>query len=644
MTSTLEAARAAAGRHAWSETLEILRAEDSTRPLAGAELELLGRAAWWMGDINSCIDARERAYVAYVEEGNMARAGVVCLNLAEDHFHRLAESVGRGWLTNAERILGALPETVEYGWLARMQSVVAIEGRGDVEAALQRSRVAHELGVRFGDPNLEVLSIHDQGRALLAGGRVEEGLALMEQAAARAVSGELEAMATGKIYCNMIDACERLADYRRAKEWDEEARRWCERVGQESGFPGICRVKRAEIMMMSGTWSLAEAEARKATVELVDFLDFAGHGFSEIGAIRLRMGDHAGAEEAFRQARELGLEPQPGLALLRLATGDVATARQLIDRRLEDAQLRLDRARLLPARIEIALAADDLETAEQDAAELDAIAEEFKSETLSAAAAHYAGMTALHQGNHERGIEMLRLSGKLYTRCGLPYEAARSRLGLGLAYRARGADELARLEIDAARSAFEQLGAEPEARRATQLLLDDDAPDPGVRKIKAMMFTDLVSSTSLVEAIGDEAWTHLVRWHDRMLRSLFEKFGGIENDRAGDGFFVVFASSRDAIDCAIEIQRSLQRHRADSGFAPEVRIGIHSAEITEVAGTHTGVEVHKAARIAGLAAAGEVVATADTLADLPDLAGSRRRSVDVRGISEPVEVATVVWE
>ena len=627
-------------RHAWSEALELLTAADSKEDLSPEGLDILGRAAWWSGDIETCISARERAYVGFLEQDNEAKAGMMCLHLAEDNFHRLAASVGAGWLNRAERLLGKDSETLEYGWLARMQAVIAYEERGDIDGALERARVAYDTSERFGNGDLQALSLHDQGRMVVASGRVEEGLALMEEAMVGAVGGDLEATVTGRIYCNMIDSLERLADYRRAQEWDVEAQRWCERVGHDSGFPGVCRVKRADLMRLRGAWTEAEAEARRACDELGNFLDFVGRANWEIGEIRMRIGDFTGAKEAFRKAYELGHDPEPGLALLRLREGDHETARELLDQTLSDLHLPLDRARLLPAWVEILVEVEDFDAAEEAASELQRVAEEFNSVVLLAGAAHSRGLVALGQGRADEAIKHLRKAWKLRSECELPYEAAQSRLSLGLAYRERGMEEKARLEIEAARSGFERLGAEPDVKQVEELLTPHQA---AVRTSKALMFTDIAGSTNLVETIGDEAWTHLIRWHDRTLRSAFQDYEGVENDHAGDGFFVVFPSASAAIGCAADIQNRLHRHRTEQGFAPEVRIGIHCAEVMEVEGKHTGAEIHKAARIAALAGTGQILASREAAQGLGTTETGDSRSVSLKGIKEPVEIVEIDW-
>jgi class 3 adenylate cyclase len=156
------------------------------------------------------------------------------------------------------------------------------------------------------------------------------------------------------------------------------------------------------------------------------------------------------------------------------------------------------------------------------------------------------------------------------------------------------------------------------------------------------MFTDIVSSTSLVEAIGDDAWRDLVRWHDETLRARFREHGGEEVDHAGDGFFVAFPSARDAVEAARTIQRTLAEHRRMHGFAPQVRIGLHATEASRDGAAYRGRGVHEAARIGALAAAGEVLASWTTL-EAEGLDGAERREVQLKGLAQPVEVASVSW-
>src|SRR3989454_763095 len=282
-------------------------------PVEGGER--LAESAWWIGRIDDCIATRERAYAAYMDQGNPRLAAVTAVRLAEDFFRRQAKSLGNGWLKRAERLLQDVPECVEHGVLLRLHAILALENEGEVDKALGMARRTADLATRFPDRDLQALALHDVGRMLVSKGELAPGMALIDEAMAAAVSGELGPEVTGRIYCNMMGLCEKLADYPRAAEWSDAARRWCE-LHAESGFPGICRVHRAEIMRLRGSWSDAESEALHAADELQGFYHIAaGEAFYEIGEIRLRMGDLARAEEVFRQAHELGRDPLPGLAL-----------------------------------------------------------------------------------------------------------------------------------------------------------------------------------------------------------------------------------------------------------------------------------------------------------------------------------------
>lgn len=456
-----EAGRSAFARHAWREAFETLNRADAARALSVEDVERLAESAWWIGRIDDCIATRERAYAVYMDQGTPRPAALVAVRLAEDFFRRQAKSLGNGWLKRAERLLQDLPECLEHGVLLRLHAILALESEGDVDKALGLARRTADLATRFHDRDLQALALHDIGRMLVSKGELTQGMALIDEAMAAAVSGELGPEVTGRIYCNMMGTCEKLADYQRAAEWSEAARRWCE-LHTESGFPGICRVHRAELMRLRGSWSDAETEALRAAQELQGFYHIAaGEAFYEIGEIRLRMGDFKRAEEVFRQAHELGRDPVPGLALLRLAEGKIEAARALIDRAVADRpEGSLDRARLLPAHVQIAVAARELDLARATATELEAIAGEYGSTALHASAAQARGVVHLAETKSDGAVASLRRACKLWQDVQLPYETATARLLLAGAYRATGCSEDAELERQAALSAFRGLGAD----------------------------------------------------------------------------------------------------------------------------------------------------------------------------------------
>jgi tetratricopeptide (TPR) repeat protein/tRNA A-37 threonylcarbamoyl transferase component Bud32 len=462
-TDQLERARAAFARTAWLEAYEGLKAVDATGSLQARDLERLAEAAWWRSDGETCVRARERAYRQYLDRDEPRAAASVALALAEDHFHRLARSVGQGWVRRAERHLEGLPERAEHGWLARLKFVIALDAAGSPDEAMAYAEKALDIARRVRDTDLEALALQDRGRALVAAGRVTDGLALIDEAMIAVTAGELTPRTAGRAYCNMLSTCERLGEFGRAAEWYDRATAWCEPHG-ESGYPGICRVHRAGILRLRGSLKAAEHEARRAAEELADILtDVAGEAYYEIGEIRLRMGDLPGANDMFREAHARGRDPQPGLALLRLAEEKPEAARAMIERALLEAgRTALDRAKLLPALVELRVVCGDVAAAEEGAAEMERITTTYLSPALGASAAVARGRVELARGAAEQAMRHFRRACRIYREINLRVDLAHTRLLLSRAYAALGNGDEAELEERAAREAMERIvsGAE----------------------------------------------------------------------------------------------------------------------------------------------------------------------------------------
>ncbi len=641
--TTLERGREAVGRRAWPEGYEALTAASAERALAPEDLELQAKASWWVGRPNESIDAHERAYAIYVEREDKQRAAFMALTLRREHAAKLASSVAAGWLTRAERLLEGEPESPSNAYLAIAHTELAWN-RGEFDHALTHVEHALEIAERSKDRDLLAWSVMRRGMVLVSMGRLDEGWSHMEEVSAAAVGGELGAYTTGAVFCNVVSMCRDMADFARAREWSDAAARWCERQAI-TGFPGVCRVHRGEVMRLMGLWTEAEEEARKATVELRDFNPaYAGMAFHELGEVRLRMGDRAAAEEAFAQAHELGEDPQPGLALLRLADGKVEAAAGSIRRSLEELTWdKLARARLLPAQAEIARAAGDTATARAAAEELDAIAAEYDTTAIRAGAEWAHGLADLAAADPGQAVRRLRHGRRLWQQVDAPYEAAQVSVSLAEAHVAEADREAAAMELRGARTVFDRLGAADDTRRVDELLAQAAGPAPTARAQRTFVFTDIVGSTTLLEAIGDDAWSDLRRWHDEMLRSCVGRHSGEEVDHTGDGFFVSFADATSAVTCAREIQQRLAEHRRNHGFAPQVRIGVHAAEATHHGTSYSGRGVHTAARIGAIGGAGEIIASATSVEGLEGLEVSERRSVELKGIAQPVEIVTIDW-
>jgi class 3 adenylate cyclase len=640
----LSRARVASSEHRWRDAINLFAAADQGSLLTPIDLDLLGDAAWWSGDMAASIAARERAFAGHMAADAPLQAAGAALALASEYSHRLEDAIASGWLSRAQRLLEGAPLSPQHGLLERARLNVAM-GRGALDAALEHADRVLEIGTRLADRDLMGLGLHDKGRVLVAVGRVEEGMALLEEAMVVAIGDELSPRATAVVYCNATVACEDVADYRRAGDFAEAAKRWCERQ-QIAGFPGMCRVRRAEIIRLSGAWEQAESEARRATEELRDFaLDYAGEGFYQIGEIRLRLGDFDAAEKAFREAHELGRDPEPGLARLRLAEGNIKAAGALLRESLDDGTLTpLTKARLLPAVVEVAVAAGEVENAREAATEMDGLANKYGTHALRAAAASATGQAALLGGAADAAAESFRQARRIWLEINAPYEAALARAWLAQALVADGRTEAAALELRTAIATFERLAAEPDLKSAhaelDRIEGGSAVGQPAGKARRVFMFTDVVRSTDLIEAIGDDAWSALLRWHDDTIRHLVIEHRGEILDHAGDGFFIAFADADQAIEAATAIRRTMREHRRDHGFAPAIRIGLHSAEAARSGASYSGRGVHIAARIASLAGPDEILASEDALAATTrSVAHGPLRPERLKGIRSPVNVA-----
>jgi class 3 adenylate cyclase len=635
----LEAGRQAALRHAWREAYDLLHAADDDGRLGADDIQNLAEAAWWTGRLDEALSLRERSYGAFVEAGETQRAAVLAVMLGMDYLVRSAPSVSSGWLARAERLLADEPEGVAHGYLAQVRGVTAYE-MGDLETATLELARSRELGARFGDRSLEAMAIVFEGNVLVAQGEVERGLALLDEATAAAVGGELQPLATGMVYCVTIHSCQALGDCGRAAQWTEAANHWCDRL-DITGFPGACRIHRAELLRLRGEWPEAEEQAVQACEELSDYNRWiTAAGFYEIGEIRRRRGDFAAAEEAYRKANELGRDPQPGLALLRLAQGKIEAASTASRRILADDSLDpLGRARRLPAEIQIALAAGEIRRARQAADEFEEIADRYRlgerrSPSFAGAVQLARAQIGLAEHDWEGAETAARAARETWDRVGAPYETAEARMLLGLAYRGQGDEDGAKEELTAAKATFERLGAALDLQRASELLGE-------ARMRRTFMFTDIVDSTKLVEVLGEEKWRKLLTWHDRRLRELIEQAGGEVIKQTGDGYFAAFQSPAAAVEAAVGIQRALDEHEP---LAPDVRIGVHTGGAFQKDGTdYAGQGVHMAARIGALAGGGEILVSKESLDGASRYPLSEPRVEALKGFDEPTELVSVGW-
>ena len=461
--------REAIAHQAWHEARALLGRADEIAALSLPDLEALAEAAWWTGDFDEAADLRGRLFAALRDQGDKETAARIAIQNAETFHYKLAHKVADTWLRRAEKMLEGDTTSAAYGYLLRQRSSSALE-RGEIEESLKLAQEVMRIAEALNEPDLHAFSLQDQGKALVQMGHTAEGLALLDEAMAAAVAGELSPIVTGKTFCNMLSTCEKVADYDRAGQWDKLASKWCERHS-ESTFPGICRVYRAKIMRLRGAWDSATEIATRASEELSSFLPMAAEAWYEVGDIRMRLGDLAGADEAFKQAHALGRDPVPGMSDLRLAEGKVDHARALIDAALDEkGSDAVNRARLLPTKIAVSLANDDVPAAREALANLEKTLQEIPSPMLEAVTSEHRGAVQLAEGDTSDAVSTLRTAVRQWTDVGFPFETARARTTLGRAFRAAAGDASAELEFSAAQKTFENLGAVRWAEEAARQL------------------------------------------------------------------------------------------------------------------------------------------------------------------------------
>lgn len=462
--SALERGRAAYQARSWNDAFQLLSDADQESPLEREDLERLAWSAVLSGYDQPMLSAEERAYEAHVAAGDAPRAARAAFWLG----FRLLGLGERGrasaWLGRArEQVEREQGDCVERGYLLLPEIYMRL-GANDPEAALAAAGEAMRIADRCGDADLSAMARNLKGMVLIRMVRVQEGLALFDDAMLTATSRELTPIVTGLIYCNVVDWCQRVYALDRAREWTLALSDWCEAQPQLVTFSGNCRAQRAAVLQLHGDWAEAIDEARVASERARMSADTAASGpahYQRAEVHRLR-GEYREAEEAYREASLARCDPQPGLALLRLAQGQVETAANAVRTALDASTDPWRRARLLPAWVEIATAAGDLEAARGGVEELEATAERTDVEVLGAMAAHARGTLRLLEGDTRGALAPLREAVEVWERVGAPYIAARIRVLIGNACRTQGDRDGADLEFAAARGVFEALGAAPD--------------------------------------------------------------------------------------------------------------------------------------------------------------------------------------
>ena len=467
---TLDRGREAFDRLHWSDAYAGLSAAHAETPLAPEDLERLATSAYLTGRDADSTDFWGRAHQEFLARGEPARAARSALWLAFGMIARGQMAPAGGWLARAGRLLEGAGDCAEQGFLLALNAVPTMFG-GNLAGALEMFGRAAQIGDRFRDANVATLARMGEGDCRIRLGEPAAGMKLLDEVMVAVTAGEVSPLLTGLVYCAVISACHGTFDLRRAQEWTAALTRWCDSQPGLVAYRGVCLVHRAEILQLKGAWPSAVDEVRQACERLSQPPAHASVGvaFYVRGDLHRLRGEFAEAEEAYRRASQLGRKPDPGLAELRLAQGQVEVAAAAIRRVAEESRDQRVRSRILPAFVHILLTTGDVAAAGAGAEELSEIAAALDSPFLRAVSAQAKGAVLLAEGDARASLAALREAATGWRDLEVPYEAARVHVLVGLACRQLGDEETAKMELDAARRIFQELSAAPDVERVEQL-------------------------------------------------------------------------------------------------------------------------------------------------------------------------------
>ncbi|WP_077489751.1 helix-turn-helix transcriptional regulator [Sinomonas mesophila] len=477
-SNAIDRGRSAYAERRWADAFEELTRAEREQGLAADDLQRLGTAALLVGRFEEGIGHLGRAHEDYVVLGDLRAAARCAAWLGMQLMSAGERAASSGWFGRAQSVLDELGEpTAEEAFLLIPQALRALF-HGDPATALAQFTQCAEKAAAFGDRELQTLAVLGRGQATVRLGAVEEGMRLLDEALVSMMSGTVGTMASGIVYCSVIESCHAAFDLARAQEWTAALDRWRAGQGGLVRFSGQCQMHRAELFCLHGAWEGA-LEAARTAQGLYEAGDRnAGWGaFYQEGEVRRLRGEFEAAEAAYLRARRSGFEPEPGLALLRLAQGQPEAAFALLKRAAEHDDAVTRRA-LLPALVEAGLAAGDAGAARKAADELAAAARERPMPWVQALAAYAAASVRLAEGQPETALEEATDAWRLWCEVDSPYEAARSLVLKGRALLALGEDEAARLELSMAGAMFEELGAAPALEALGRLTPSSAASGP----------------------------------------------------------------------------------------------------------------------------------------------------------------------
>jgi DNA-binding CsgD family transcriptional regulator len=472
----LHAARDACAQYRWDVAYERYRDLAAEGDLPVADVAAFADASWWMGRTDESLTLSEQLYHRCLQGGEAASAARLAIEVGFLWLLRGEPTVGSGWIGRATRLLRDIPECAEHGYLRYLEVLDALDG-GDADRAIGLTQEMQALANRHDDQTLCAIAMVYEGIATVGCGHIDDGLALIDEAMLPVRVGAVRPSWAGNLYCQLMALFIDLADVPRARAWTDATERWCDQHSNAAMFVGICRVHRAQLLHLEGAWRDAEQRAAHACQDLADMnVEVVAAGWYQIGELRRVQGDLDGAEQAFVQANELGRDPQPGLALVRLAQGRPAAAAAAVSAALAGVDQPPKRAPLLAAQVEVADAMGAADVGMRAARELTAIAEAFGTPGLLAAARQAAGTARLLAAEPDRALPLLRDACQRWRELGARYDAARVRELLARTLAAVGDADTAAREHAAAQAVFQDLGAALDLAGARGARIPPDPP------------------------------------------------------------------------------------------------------------------------------------------------------------------------
>lgn len=470
--TTLDKGRQAFSEHAWRDAYELLSSLANEGTLDPDDLEQLAKAAYLIGKELESTELLSRAHHKFLNRENIPKAaycafwvGMILFNLGE-------EAQASGWMARAQRLIDDFPKKcAEQGFLLIPKALQRLRD-GDAVSAYDLFNQANEIGNHFNNHDVTALGRLGRGQALIMQGKIVEGTRLFDETMVSVVSDDISPIVAGIVYCAVIESCQKIYDLSRAREWTKALTRWCDSQPDLVPYRGQCMIHRAEIMQLHGDWEDAVREIQRACQILskppAD--NAAGEAFYRQGELYRLKGKFSKAIEMYRQASKNGKKPQPGLALLRLDQDQLDVAKTAICQVEKEKKGPTARSAILPAYIDIMLAADDLPSAKNAAEELSKIANEFSASFLQAAVARAQGKLLFEADQYPEALEKFRRAWSFFNETGASYEAAQTRVLIGLTGRKVGDEDTAKLELDAARWIFKKLGAAPDLQKVDNIL------------------------------------------------------------------------------------------------------------------------------------------------------------------------------